>query len=332
MKKYIIYRLIFIFITLFCIVLVNWIILRSIKIGAFEVAVLNLENNLIAAKLDADTIIQLKKHFSLNENIIFQFFKTLKNYMLFDFGKSYFSNNSVLSIILAKMPVSIALGFFSTIFIYIIAVCLGYIKAKKNKAFDNISTAVLVVLYIIPAFVLGSLAILIFEGSSFFIIGGLVSDNFLQFSIYQQIKDFAAHMLLPITINVCGGLLFITLLARNIFLNQMQQTYYIFAQYKGLLSSTLFKNHLLKNFLLVFLYDISSIFLGVLFGSSLFIEILFSLDGIGLLLFESINNKDFPIILGIIYMLSFLGLFLRLLNDIFIIKIDKRLKMYEKNF
>ncbi|MDR2007522.1 MAG: ABC transporter permease subunit [Alphaproteobacteria bacterium] len=297
MKKYLFYRLIFIFLTLFCIILVNFSILRSIKIGAFEVATLTLENNPTGAKLDTETLAQLKKHFFLDESAVVQFFKTAVNYLFFDFGKSYFSDKSVSKIILSKMPVSITLGFFSTLLIYMIAVPLGYFKINR------LVITSLVVLYIIPSFVLASLSLLIFKNG---------------------------NMLMAILINSASGLLFMTLLAKNIFLSQKQKTYYIFSQYKGLGAGVLFKNHLLKNFLLIFLSDFSSIFLAILFGSNLFVEILFSLDGIGLLMFESINNKDYPVVLALIYILSFLGLFLRLLNDIFIIKIDKRLKMYEK--
>jgi microcin C transport system permease protein len=304
MLRYIIYRLIFIFITLFCIVLVNFIVLNSQKIGAFEVAVINLENNLSGAKLEAKTIIQLKKHFNLQENVMVRFLKLYKNYLSFNLGTSYYSNTSVIEIILSKMIVSIPFGFFSTLIIYLLSILLGYFKSHYSKSkFDNISNLILVALYILPAFVIGSILILL----------------------------FTPRMLLAILTNVCGGLLFITILSKNTFLALNQKTYYIFAQYKGLSKFQLFKNHLLKGFFLVIFADIASIFLGVLFGGSLFIEILFNLDGIGKLSYESIINKDYPIILGSIYLLSFLGLFLRLLNDIITMRIDKRIKMYEKN-
>ncbi|MDR0484975.1 MAG: ABC transporter permease subunit [Alphaproteobacteria bacterium] len=332
MQKYIFYRLIFIFITLFLIVLVNFTILHSIKVGAFETAVINLEYNKTGAKVDSDTMQSLKTYFALDENLPLQFLKTFKNYLFFDFGVSYFTKQPVILIILDKMKVSLVLGFFSTIFLYLISITLGYLKTIQGKIFDNISTLFLVILYIIPTIAMAGMVILLFDNSSFFVIGGVASENFSQLSLLEKIKDFTAHMLLPILINVCGGLLFITIFAKNIFLSQKQKTYYIFAKYKGSSSFNLFKNHLLKNSMLIIFADISSIFLGILFGGSLFIEILFSLDGIGLLSYESIINKDYPIVLGTIYLLSFLGLFLRLLNDIIIFNIDKRLKMYENTF
>lgn len=301
MLKYILYRIIFIFITLFFIVLVNFIILNSQKIGAYEAVVIDLENNLSGAKLDQNALIEIKKHFNLQDNYIIRFLKTYKNYLSFNLGTSYFSNQKVIDIILSKMNVSIPFGFFSTLIIYIISICLGCFKANYNKGnFDNISTIFLVVLYILPPIVIGSILILLFNSS----------------------------MLLAVLSNVCGGLLFITILSKNAFLSEYQKAYYIFAEYKGLSKFKLLKNHVLKSFFLVVFADISSIFLGVLFAGSLFIEILFNIDGIGLLSYESIMNKDYPIILGSIYLLSFLGLFLRLLNDIIIMKIDKRIKIY----
>lgn len=301
MFKYIFYRLIFIFITLFFIILVNFIILNSQKIGAYEVAVINLENNVSGAKIDSKTINELKQYFNLQENIVIRFLKLYKNYLTFNLGNSYYSNNSIIEIIKSKMSVSIPFGFFSTLLIYIISIFFGVIKALKNKSsFDKISTILLVVLYVLPPIVIGSILILFFTDSMFW----------------------------AVLTNVCGGLLFITLLSKNTFLTETQKSYYLFAEYKGLSKFQLFKNHVFKNFLLVIFADISSIFLGVLFGGSLFIEILFGLDGIGLLSYDSIINKDYPIILGSIYLLSFLGLFLRLLNDIIIMKIDKRVKMY----
>ncbi len=330
MFKYIVYRIIFIFITLFFIILINFIILDNIKIGVFEAVIIDLENNISGIKVDDITISSLKKHFNLDQNIYKRFFILYKNYMMFDLGKSYFTGRNVIDVILSKMNVSIPLGLFSTLIIYLVSVSLGYFKAVYNKSqFDNSSNFFLVVLYIIPVVIIASIFILLFSESSFFIIGGVVSDNFSELLFLDKIKDFIAHMLLPILANVCGGLLFISIFSKNIFLLEMNKSYYLFAKYKGLSKFKLLKNHLFKNFTLVICADIASIFLGILFGGSLFIEILFSLDGIGLLSYDSVINKDYPIILGSIYLLSFIGLFLRLINDILIVKINNRIKMYK---
>lgn len=332
MVKYILYRILFIFVTLFFIILLNFIILNTIKIGVFEEVLINLEHNLSGAKLDAKSLALLKARFGVDKSLLIRFCDILKSYAVFDLGNSYFSNFKVIDIILSKMRVSIPFGFFSTLIIYIVAIFLGYLKAIYNESrFDSLSNFLLVLLYIIPPFIIASILILIFSESSFFIIGGIVSDNFYELSFLEKIKDFIAHMTLPVLANVCGGLLFLSIFSKNIFLAEQNKLYYEFAQYKGLSSFVLLKNHLAKGFFLIICADLSSIFLGVLFGGSLFIEILFSLDGIGLLNYESILNKDYPIVLGSIYLLSFIGLFLRLINDIMIMLINKRIKMYQYN-
>ncbi len=335
MLRYITLRLIFIFIILFSIIFLNFMLLESMEINALEKTLLEIENN-INAMQTADSVLQkqLQGYFGLEKSKYSRFFELVKNYMCFNLGKSYVSNKSVVAIILDKIPTSLSLGLLSTVMIYLIGILLGYKKAKKiNSHFDILSSLILVTLYVMPIFALAFILIYFFANENtlnLFLIGGLVSENFTELSLIEKIQDYLLHIILPVTLNVMSGLMFVTLFAKNVFLLEMHKQYYHFASFKGLSKWQLFKNHLLKNAIMFIFADFSAIFIGILFGSSLFIEVIFSLDGIGLLTYNAFIYKDYPLILANIYLLTLLGLTIRLVADIFYMYINPRIIFYGK--
>ncbi len=253
------------------------------------------------------------------------------NYATFDFGKSYFRDQDVMSVIRDKLPVSISLGLWTIFLIYLISIPLGIIKAiRDGTPFDVWSSAIIIVGYAIPSFLFALFLIVFFAGGSFYSIfplRGLFSDNWQELSFFGKITDYFWHLVLPITAMVIGGFAKLTLLTKNSFLEEINKQYILTARAKGVTQRRVLYGHVFRNAMLIVIAGFPAAFIGVLFTSSLLIEVLFSLDGLGLLGFESAMSRDYPVMFGTLYVYTLLGMILHLLGDLTYMFVDRRIDL-----
>jgi microcin C transport system permease protein len=253
----------------------------------------------------------------------------LKRFAVFDLGESYFQHKSVWELIKSKLPVSISLGLWTFILIYLISVPLGIAKAvRAGTRFDTLSSLVVLVGYAIPGFVLGVLLLVLFGGGSFvqwFPLRGLTSDNWDQLSMMGKAMDYLWHLVLPITAQVVGGFAVITMLTKNTFLEEIRKQYVLTARAKGLSERTVLWRHVFRNALIPLVTGFPAAFVGAFFAGSLLIETLFSLDGLGLLSYESVIRRDYPVVLGSLYLFTLIGLVTKLISDICYVLADPRI-------
>jgi microcin C transport system permease protein len=253
----------------------------------------------------------------------------MKNYLTFDFGNSFFRNGSVIDIILSKLPVSISLGLWTTLLTYLISIPLGIRKAVRDgSSFDVWTSAVIIVGYAIPSFLFAVLLVVLFAGGSYFSwfpLRGLVSDNWWDLSWPLRIADYFWHLALPITALVVGSFATLTMLTKNSFLEEIGKQYVTTARAKGVTERRVLYGHVFRNAMLIVVAGFPSAFISVLFTSALLIEVIFSLDGLGLLGFEAVVGRDYPIVFATLYILTLIGLVTRLLSDITYMLIDPRI-------
>ena len=272
---------------------------------------------------------ELEKRFGFDKPPFERFCLMIKNYLTFDFGKSFYQDKTVIQLILEKMPVSISLGVFSTLLIYLIAIPLGIKRAvKKNKPFDWISGFFLTLGYAIPSFLLAIFLIVVFAGGAYldlFYLKGLVSDNFEQLSFFGKIIDYLRHITLPVISLALGGLASLCFLTRNAFLDELGKQYVTTAKAKGLSENKILYGHVFRNAMLIVIAGFPAMLLGMLFTGSVLIEVIFSLDGLGLLGFEAVQNRDYPVIFGTLYLFALIGLVLNLISDFIYTLIDPRI-------
>jgi len=283
-----------------------------------------------AQGLDPKFIQQLEAQFGFDKPAPERFFLMLVNYARFDFGKSYFRDVPVLQLIGEKLPVSISLGLWMTLLSYGISIPLGIRKAMSDGSrFDVWTSAVVIIGYAIPGFLFAILLIVLFgEGSSFlpfFPLRGLVSDNFASLPWWMQALDYARHIALPITAMALGAFATSTLLTKNSFLEEIRKQYVLTARMKGLTESQVLYGHVFRNAMMIVIAGFPGAFVHAFFTGSLLIETVFSLDGLGLLSFESIINRDYPVVFANLYIFSLMGLVVNLLSDMVYTWIDPRI-------
>jgi microcin C transport system permease protein len=258
-----------------------------------------------------------------------RFIKMLGDYATFDFGDSFFRDRSVIELIIDKMPVSISLGLWSTLIIYLISIPLGIRKAVHDSSrFDVWTSSAIVVGYAIPGFLFAILLIVLFAGGSYldwFPLRGLTSDNFDELTWYQQIADYFWHLALPVTANVIGGFATLTLLTKNSFLDEIGKQYVVTARAKGLEEKQVLYGHVFRNAMLIVIASLPGLLVALFFTGSLLIEVIFSLDGLGLLGFEAALNRDYPVVFGTLYIFTLMGLILKLISDITYVLVDPRI-------
>ncbi len=280
--------------------------------------------------LDPAFIKQLEAQFGFDKPPLERLGIMLWNYARFDFGKSYFRDVPVVQLIAEKLPVSISLGLWMTVLSYLISIPLGIRKAVKDgSAFDTWTSAVVIVGYAIPGFLFAILLIVLFgEGSSFmpvFPLRGLTSENFAQLPWYAQIGDYLRHIALPILSMVLGAFATSTLLTKNSFLDEIRKQYVLTARMKGLSETQVLYGHVFRNAMLIVIAGFPGAFVHAFFTGSLLIETVFSLDGLGLLSFESIVNRDYAVVFATLYIFSLIGLVVNLLSDLTYTWIDPRI-------
>ncbi len=282
-----------------------------------------------ARGLDPEFIKTLEKQYGFDKPPLERFFLMMTNYLTFNFGESYFRDVSVISLILEKMPVSISLGLWMTLLAYGISIPLGIRKAVKDGTpFDVWTSGVIVVGYAIPGFLFAVLLIVLFAGGTFldwFPLRGLTSDNWEQLSWPMKILDYFWHLALPLTAMALASFATLAFLTKNSFLDEIKKQYVITARAKGLTERQVLYGHVFRNAMLIVVAGFPGAFLGAFFGSSLLIETIFSLDGLGLLSFESVVNRDYPVVFGTLYIFSLLGLAINLLSDLTYMWIDPRI-------
>ena len=253
----------------------------------------------------------------------------LKNYLVFDFGESFYKDKSVISLILEKLPVSISLGLWTTLFVYLISIPLGIKKAVKDGSkFDVYSSSLIIVGYAIPGFLFAIFLIVIFAGGSYldiFPLRGLVSDNWEELTVIEKIVDYFWHLTLPVLAMVIGGFASLTMLTKNSFLDEINKQYVLTARAKGVGEKKVLYGHIFRNAMLIVISGFPAAFINILFTSSLLIEVIFSLDGLGLLGFEAALGRDYPVVFGSLYIFTLIGLLLRLISDLTYVLIDPRI-------
>lgn len=254
----------------------------------------------------------------------------LERFARFDLGQSYFHHQSVWSLVVSKLPVSISIGLWTFFLTYLISVPLGIARAVRNGSpFDVATSLVVLVGYAIPGFVLGVLLLVLFGGGSFlqiFPLRGLVSDNFSQLSVPGKIVDYLWHIALPVTASVVGSFAVVTMLTKNAFLDEIKKQYVLTARAKGLSEKRVLWKHIFCNAMLPLVVGFPAAFIGAFFTGSLLIETLFSLDGLGLLSYESVVRRDYPVVLGTLYLFTLIGLATKLISDLCYVWVDPRIQ------
>ena len=282
-----------------------------------------------AQGLDPAFIKSLEKQFGFDKPAYERFFIMLWNYLRFDFGKSYFRDVSVLELIKEKLPVSISLGIWMTLLSYLISIPLGIRKAVRDGSqFDVWTSSVIIVGYAIPGFLFAILLIILFAGGSFwqiFPLRGLTSDGWSQFPWWEKILDYFWHLTLPIISMGLSAFATMTLLTKNCFLEELRKQYVLTARAKGCSERKVLYGHIFRNAMLLVVAGFPSAFVSAFFAGSLLIETIFSLNGLGLLSFESVLNRDYPVVFANIYIFALIGLVVTLISDLTYTVIDPRI-------
>ncbi|MBM3491433.1 MAG: microcin C ABC transporter permease YejB [Alphaproteobacteria bacterium] len=282
-----------------------------------------------ARGLDPKLIADLERQFGLDKPAGERFFTMMVNYLAFDFGQSFFRDRSVVGLVIDKLPVSISLGLWTTLIVYLVSIPLGIAKAVRDGSrFDLWTSTAIVVGYAIPGFLFAVLLIVLFAGGSFFSIfplRGIISDNWRELSWGALVLDYFWHMTLPILTMVLGGFATLTILTKNSFLEEIGKHYVMTARAKGLSEARVLYGHVFRNAMLIVIAGFPAAFIGVLFTGSLLIEVIFSLDGLGLLGFEAALNRDYPVVLGTLYVFTLIGLVMGLIGDLMYVAVDPRI-------
>ncbi|WP_394958475.1 microcin C ABC transporter permease YejB [uncultured Helicobacter sp.] len=348
MLAYISKRLLLLIPTLFGILTLNFLLIQIAPGGPVERTIAQIENlnkpteSTIAQKnfykgavgLDPDLIDHINKLYGFDKPLLERYLIMLKNYLCFDFGESFYRQSKVLDIIIEKLPVSISLGVFSTLIIYLVSIPLGIAKARRHgSSFDMASSFVIIVANAIPSFLFAIFLIVLFAGGSYFDIfplRGLVSENFSTLSPFDKLKDYLWHLVLPVLCISIGGFATLTMLTKNCFLEEIHKTYVQTARVKGISEGKILYGHIFRNAMLLIVSGFPVVFVSMFFSGSLLIEIIFSLDGLGLLGYESVVNRDYPVIFGTLYIFTFLALIVGIVSDVLYMFIDPRIHFDKK--
>ena len=351
MHLYILKRLLLIIPTLFGILLVNFIIIQAAPGGPVDQMIAKMQGHEMNATsnisgsargdimqsgqnsqhygLSPEVIKEIEKMYGFDKPAHERFWLMVRQYARFDFGESFFRSQSVMELIIEKLPVSISLGLWSTLIIYLVSIPLGIKKAiNHGSSFDIYSSAIITVAYAIPGFLFATMLIILFAGGSywsFFPLRGLQSDGFEHLSTWAQIGDYFWHICLPVIAYSIGGFAQLTMLAKNSFLEEIHKQYVTTARAKGLSEEKILYKHIFRNAMLIIIAGFPAAFISLFFTGSLLIEVIFSLDGLGLLGFESIINRDYPVVFASLFIFTLLGLVLKLISDLVYVWVDPRI-------
>lgn len=358
MTAYILRRLLLIIPTLLGIMIINFIVIQFAPGGPVEQLIAEMTGNATDATaqftgqagdtaasqsgqtgsesryrgaqgLDPEVIAEIEAQFGFDRPLHERFFSMIADYARFDFGESYFRDEKVLDLVIDKMPVSISLGFWTTLLVYLISIPLGIRKAVRDGSrFDVWTSSAIVVGYAIPGFLFAILLIVLFAGGRYFDwfpLRGLTSPGWEDMTTLQQILDYLWHITLPVLAMVISGFASLTMLTKNSFLDQINMQYVQTARAKGLSEGQVLYGHVFRNAMLIVIAGFPSAFLAIFFTGSLLIEVIFSLDGLGLLGYESVINRDYPVVLGTLYIFALMGLITTLIRDVVYVVVDPRI-------
>ena len=285
--------------------------------------------------LDDEKLKELKAIYGFDKPAHERFFRMMIDYASFDLGESYYHQRSVMDLIISKLPVSITLGLWTFFLVYAMCIPLGVAKAiRDGSRFDVLSSTIILIGYAIPGFVLGIFLLVLFGGGSFFDVfplRGLVSDNWEELSWFGKISDYLWHITLPVISLTVGSFAVMTMLTKNSFIEEIRKQYVLTARAKGLTENAVLYKHIFRNAMIPLVTGFPSAFIGAFFAGSILIESIFSLDGLGLLSYESILKRDYPVVLGTLYLFTLLGLFAKLLTDICYVLVDPRIQFESMN-
>jgi microcin C transport system permease protein len=361
MFAYIVRRLLLIIPTLFGIMVVNFAVIQFAPGGPVELVISRLQGNVVDATarissqggeiqqgtreersggttsskyrgargVDPEIIKEIEKQFGFDKPPLERFALMMGKYLTFDFGSSYFRDRKVVDLVLDKMPVSISLGVWTTLIVYLIAIPLGIRKAVRDGSrFDVWTSGIIIFGNAIPSFLFAVLLIVLFAGGSVFNIfplRGLTSEGFAFMPWWQQILDYLWHMALPVTALVVGGFATLSMLTKNSFLDEINKQYVVTARAKGLAERQVLYGHVFRNAMLIVIAGFPGAFVSILFTGALLIEIIFSLDGLGLLGFEAAINRDYPVMFATLYFFTLLGLLMKIISDLTYTFVDPRI-------
>ncbi len=283
--------------------------------------------------VDPEKLAEIKALYGFDKPAHERFFEMLRRFARFDLGTSYFQHQDVWTLIRSKLPVSISLGLWTFLLTYLISVPLGIAKAVRHgSTFDLVSSTIVLVGYAIPGFVLGVALLVLFGGGSFlqlFPLRGLTSDNWEQLSLVGKMLDYLWHITLPVAASVVGAFAVTTMLTKNTFLEEFRRQYVLTARAKGLSERRVLYKHVFRNAMIPLVTGFPSAFIGAFFTGSLLIETLFSLDGLGLLSYESVMKRDYPVVMGTLYLFTLIGLVTKLITDLCYVLVDPRVQFGE---
>jgi len=282
-----------------------------------------------AQGINAAQLAELEKQFGFDKPAHVRFAKMLGDYLRFDFGNSYYKNTPVIDLIARKLPVSLSLGLWTLLLVYLVSIPLGIRKAVRDGSrFDVWSSGVIIVGYAVPSFLFAVFLIVFLAGGSYwqiFPLRGLVSDNWQELDWGARIADYFWHIALPVVSMAIGGFASLTMLTKNAFMDEIHKLYVMTARAKGLTENRILYGHVFRNAMLIVIATFPATFVTLLFTASLLIEIIFSLDGLGLLGFEAILTRDYPVVFGSLFIFTLLGLLLNLLADLAYTIVDPRI-------
>jgi microcin C transport system permease protein len=358
MSTYLLKRLLLIFPTLFVIMLVNFAIIQTAPGGPVErfIAQLNHTTKIAgevenisniksftsnsslkykgAQGVDEEIIKKIEKLYGFNLPLPERFFLMMKKFLTFDFGESFYQDKKILDLILDKLPVSISLGLWTILLVYFISIPLGIKKAVNDGSkFDLWTSSLVIFLHAIPSFLFAILLIVLFCGGNFlniFPLRGLVSSNFAELNFWQKILDYFWHMTLPVIAMVIGGFASLTFFVKNSFIEEINKNYVLAAYAKGLNQNQILYKHVFRNALMIVIAGLPAALIGILFTSSMLIEVIFSLDGLGLLGYEAALSRDYPLMFATLYIFTLLGLITNIISDLTYRIIDPRINFDKK--
>ncbi len=342
MLAYIVKRLLLMIPTLLGVLLMTFVVIQFVPGGPVEQMVAQLQGRDSGGEgaaaagagyrgrqgVDAARIAEIKALYGFDKPAGERFWMMLQQFARFDLGKSFFYPKDVWDLILEKLPVSISLGLWTFFLSYLVSVPLGIAKAvRAGTRFDTLTSLLVLVGYAIPGFVLGVALLVIFGGQlQWFPLRGLTSSNWEQLTWGAQLVDYLWHIALPVTASVLGGFAVITMLTKNAFLEEIRKQYVLTARAKGLSERRVLYRHVMRNALIPLVTGFPAAFIGAFFTGSLLIETLFSLDGLGLLSYESVIRRDYPVVLGTLYLFTLIGLVTKLISDLCYLWVDPRVK------
>ncbi len=346
MWRYIAKRLFLMVPTLLGILLVTFAVIQFVPGGPVEQMVQELKGKQQAGEVaasggwyrgangvDEEKLKEIRTLYGFDKPAPERFWEMLKRYARFDLGESYFHHEDVWTLVKSKLPVSVSLGLWTFFLTYLISIPLGVTKAVRHgTGFDLLTSTLILIGYAIPGFVLGIALLVLFGGGSFwqlFPLRGLTSDNWAQLTLAGKVMDYLWHMVLPITASVLGNFAVMSMLTKNTFLEEFRKQYVLTARAKGLSENVVLYKHVFRNAMIPLITGFPAAFIGAFFTGSLLIETLFSLDGLGLLSYESVVRRDYPVVMGTLYLFTLLGLVGKLLSDLCYVWVDPRVQFEE---